>query len=196
MFRLYCNVDDTLKFELFGSLPTEARFDTRTLFLTNTYLDRILFSVVVPPPFYTFVARHGIIEPAVHGDAVQRLSVLKDPVREAAAEHYRLPSEWSLQLVLRFRPFVNEGDWYPMDEVIERDLLITFQDTHEQVRPPPPFPTQLIRFPSTRFKVSRSPVSTQPILPTILCWTSIVQRSFVAYLIVCKKLLLLFYLQE
>lgn len=158
MFRLYCNVDDTLKFELFGSLPTEARFDTRTLFLTNTYLDRILFSVVVPPPFYTFVARHGIIEPAVHGEAVQRLSVLKDPVREAEAEHYRLPREWSLQLVLRFRPFVNEGDWYPMDEVIERDLLITFQDTHEQVRPPLPFPTH--SFPLRLLQGQ----STQPIL--------------------------------
>lgn len=138
MFRLYCNVDDTLKFELFGSLPAEARFDTRTLFLTNTYLDRILFSVVVPPPFYTFVARHGIVEPVVRGDAVQRLSVVKEPVaREAEANHFRLPREWSLQLILRFRPFVHEGDCYPMDEVIERDLLITFQDTHEQV--PSPF---------------------------------------------------------
>lgn len=133
MFRLYCNVDDTLKFELFGSLPMEDRFDTKTLFLTNTYLDRILFSIVVPPPFYIFVAHHGIIEPMIHGEAVQRLSILKNPPRESEAEHYRLPRDWSLQLVLRFRPFVNEGDWYPMDEVIERDLLITFQDTHEQV---------------------------------------------------------------
>lgn len=132
--RLYCNVDDVLKFLLFGSLPTEQRFDTKTLFLTNTYLDRILFSILVPPPFYVFNVRHGIIEPILDGSSIQRLSILKDPQQEPKESHYRLPTDWSLQLNFRFRPFIDEGDWHPQDEVIERDLVISFQDAHQQVK--------------------------------------------------------------
>ena len=128
-----CNVDEVLRFLLFGSLPTEIRFDIKTLFFTNPYLNRILFSICVPPPFYIFNTRHGIIEPIIDGSAIQRLSILKDAQREPKENSYRLPPNWSLQLNIRFRPFINEGNWQPKDEIIERDLVITFQDTHEQV---------------------------------------------------------------
>ena len=118
---------------MFGSLPTEIRFDIKTLFFTNPYLDRILFSISVPPPFYILNACHGIIEPIIDGSTIQRLSILKDPQQELKENCYRLPPNWSLQLNLRFNPFINEQDWHPEDEIIERDLIITFQDAHEQV---------------------------------------------------------------
>jgi len=131
---LHCNVDDILDFLLFGSLPTELRFDSKSLFLTNTYLERILFSISIPPPFFVHNVHHGIIEPNNDGSAVQRLSILKDPQQEIEESHYRLPTNWSLQLNLRFRPYIDEGDWDAQDEVIERDLVISFQDAHQQVK--------------------------------------------------------------
>lgn len=126
-------MDDTLKFVLFGSLPAESRYDTKALFLTNTYLDRILFSVAIPPPFYLYTCRHGIVEPIIDGNAVQRLSVIKDSEPEPQESHYRLPRDWTLQLNIRFRPFLDDGNCHPMDTIIQRDLVVAFQDKYEQV---------------------------------------------------------------
>lgn len=118
---------------MFGNLSTEIRFDIKTLFFTNPYLDRISFSILVPPPFYIFNTRHGIIEPIIDGSTIQRLSILKDSQQDCERNHYRLPPEWSLQLNIRFRPFIDEGNWHPEDEIIECDLVIYFQDAYEQV---------------------------------------------------------------
>ncbi|XP_073389836.1 uncharacterized protein [Physcomitrium patens] len=131
--RLYCNVDDNISFLVHGSLPIEQRFETKSLFLTNTYLERILFSIVAPPPFYVLNATHGIVEPITDGAATRCLSIIKDPVREPEPGHYRLLADWTLQLSLRFRPLLNDGDWYPEDEVIEQELVISFQDRHKQI---------------------------------------------------------------